>query len=156
MIGCHFRNSIRPGFASLGRIFAYDSRAVPTALLPAAWSRQLEAIRHCRDGCQACRWTIARDLSAGKRSSGSEILPSPNALWACRAGSSVRNLWRAHVFPKWSPPTVAPNPYMRVPEDSARGATSDRTGGVLVFANDNPRGGTKTQLKPFFAFDETR
>jgi hypothetical protein len=32
------------------------------------------------------------------------------------AGHSVRNLWRAHVFPKWSPPTVAPNPYMRVPE----------------------------------------
>src|SRR5215831_16346617 len=33
---------------------------------------------------------------------------------ACRM--FIRNRLRVPAFPKWSPPTIAPNPYMRVPE----------------------------------------
>jgi hypothetical protein len=46
--------------------------------------------------------------------------PGAHAVWPVRAGRSERNLWPAHVFPKWSPPTVAPNPYTRVPETPPR------------------------------------
>jgi hypothetical protein len=41
----------------------------------------------------------------------------------------MRNLWRAHVFPKWSPPTVAQT--TRAPETPP--STTD-SGGVLVLA----------------------
>src|SRR5438132_5745447 len=62
------------------------------------------------------------------------------------AGHSVRNLWRAHVFPKWSPPTVAPNPYMRTPEtpplasDSlGRGSRFGSLGNALSLRTDQAR-----------------
>jgi hypothetical protein len=59
---------------------------------------------------RAADWAIARDLHSGKRSGRAAPFPGPDALWAGCAGCSVRNHWRGHVFPRWSPPTVAPNP----------------------------------------------
>jgi hypothetical protein len=54
------------------------------------------------------------------RDGGDPAHPGAHAVWPVRAGRSERNLWPAHVFPKWSPPTVAPNPYTRVPETPPR------------------------------------
>jgi hypothetical protein len=54
------------------------------------------------------------------RDRGDPAHPGAHAVWPVRAGRSERNLWPAYVFPKWSPPTVAPNPYTRVPETPPR------------------------------------
>src|SRR5262249_54044909 len=42
-------------------------------------------------------------LATRRRSTGDPALPRAYALWAVRAGRSVRNLWRAHEFARRSP-----------------------------------------------------
>src|SRR5262249_46324170 len=61
-------------------------------------------------------------------------LPGAYALWAVRAGCSVRNLWRAPCVSLTEPSTNHPNPYMRVPETPPGNLPLDchTSGGVLV------------------------
>jgi len=95
----------------------------------------------------------AGDLDPSQRGRGDTAFPRTRALWVSRAGSSMRNLWRASVFRKRSPPVVASNSHEGCRDPVLRALPQARPGGVLVSANDTPldsppRGETGSRVPP--------
>jgi len=58
-------------------------------------------------------------LNPENRDGGDPAHPGAHAVWPVRAERSERNLWPAHVFPKWSPSIVAPKPVHEGSRDPA-------------------------------------
>ncbi len=95
----------------------------------------------------------AGDLDPSQRGRGDTAFPRTRALWVSCAGSSMRNLWRASVFRKRSPPVVASNSHEGCRDPVLRALPQARPGGVLVSANDTPldsppRGETGSRVPP--------
>jgi hypothetical protein len=66
-------------------------------------------------------------LATRRRSTGDPALPRAYALWAVRAGRSVRNLWRAHEFARRSPHLTRQNE--KCHENASDCLRLDRCGG---------------------------
>src|SRR5262249_58974856 len=88
----------------------------------------------------ACAWCPVSKSAAGFQE---------RVLWAFRAGRSVRNFWRADLFPRRSPSLKAVLRRIEPSGGFPRPRPSHTLGGVLVLANDTPSDHFLPSTKPY-------